>query len=385
MERFRTFGGFVDAIHVCTNNCCDDVHWKPQASRLDEKFYPTIDFVGHLETAHDDAKRLLQRIGAWEEFGKSGWGQYGNESFLERNSDVRHNTNAPDRRAEYYAPELEAIVEEMYAADYSVFDLPKHRVNYSSCLQESPYPVILMSKGRSGSTVLWTTLTNLTGYETFPVEVTGGNPEKSRRFFSKVDEQGEWLVKELCRLQSKHPQASMVGFKWKPHGSIFTSNAVGALKRLAKEGIKVIYSERNPLDVMISNHKHSTTNNLEAHCADTSCVRAHVSSKVNLPTDDLVQKLKSSIGNRKRVVKMLSEHQVLHMHVSYENLFIKMDTTDWERMLDFVGLGRSVTTAQVLHAAKYQKTSSKHHNATLENYETVKLTLSGTQFESLMH
>jgi hypothetical protein len=166
---------------------------------------------------------------------------------------------------------------------------------------------------------------------------------------------------------------------------IFASNAIGALKRLAKEGIKVIYSERNPLDVMISNQKHSTTENLEAHCADSSCVSAHISSKVNLPTDDLVTRLKSSIGNRKRVVQILTENQVLHMQVSYENLFIQVNTAEWKRMLGFVGLGRSVTSAQVLHAAKYQKTSSKQHNETLQNYDAVKLALSGTQFENLMH
>ena len=54
---------------------CVDIHWSPLTHwRLDPQFYSTLNFVGHLETAQYDTKRLLDRLDptAWEKFGASG-------------------------------------------------------------------------------------------------------------------------------------------------------------------------------------------------------------------------------------------------------------------------------------------------------------------------
>lgn len=125
-EIVKTFAGFLRMLQQCHNECCNDVHWQPQSRRVERKFLEKIDFIGHLKTAHEDAKLLLQHIGAWEEFGESGWGEYRNESFMQSlsTSGRRHVTSSREHLAEYFTPELERIVEDMYASDYEVFNLP---------------------------------------------------------------------------------------------------------------------------------------------------------------------------------------------------------------------------------------------------------------------
>jgi hypothetical protein len=88
-----------------------------------------------LETAADDARVLLQRIGAWEEYGKSGWGTNGNESIFESTSNVKHKTgngtgDSHSRLAQYYTPESERIIEQRFASDYSKFSLPLKKIQF---------------------------------------------------------------------------------------------------------------------------------------------------------------------------------------------------------------------------------------------------------------
>jgi hypothetical protein len=49
----------------------------PLSSWIDQKFVPSLNFVGHLETAQADVRSLLEKIGAWESFGQGGWGKHG--------------------------------------------------------------------------------------------------------------------------------------------------------------------------------------------------------------------------------------------------------------------------------------------------------------------
>jgi hypothetical protein len=94
---------------------CDDPHWRPQAERMDEEVWKHINFVGHFDRLEDDARKMMERIGAWEEFGVSGW-QEGGPVFA-RNA-ARHKTSAHDRLGEYYTPQLERMVYQFYKADY---------------------------------------------------------------------------------------------------------------------------------------------------------------------------------------------------------------------------------------------------------------------------
>jgi hypothetical protein len=113
------------ANFVTMTRGCGEPHWRPQGERMDRQFFATLNFVGHMETSAVDVKALLKNIGAWNNFGKSGWGQDGNESVFASRRGVLHATSkgrnaSPRRLREYFTKELEEEVELIYYSDYQI-------------------------------------------------------------------------------------------------------------------------------------------------------------------------------------------------------------------------------------------------------------------------
>jgi len=131
-------------------------------------------------------------------------------------------------------------------------------------IKQSPVPIILMSLGRSGTASMYQVLYKLSSSKLnekgIPrmYEYTGGSTEKSQIFFQQTipaeDIYGDWLVQLMCHEQNQHPNAGVVGFKWKPYKTTLTEdNARQGLELLSRlKDIKVIRSRRNLLDVQIS-------------------------------------------------------------------------------------------------------------------------------------
>lgn len=117
---------FLQLIHACR-----DDHWELQSARMDDKYWKYINFVGQMETLAEDGIRLMERIGAWERYGKDGWGPHGNMSmFVTSNQKQSHTTDAKSKMQSYYYAELEEQVEEFYSQDYEnpLFDFVKTKV-----------------------------------------------------------------------------------------------------------------------------------------------------------------------------------------------------------------------------------------------------------------
>ena len=118
---------------------CNDKHWTPISNWIDRKFIPTLNFVGHLETAEADARSLLEKIEAWESFGKSGWGRRGDEAFFvskDKLSDATANdiSDSLDLMSKLMTPRIESTLEAFYAIDYTI-----HR--FGLALHKIPFPV----------------------------------------------------------------------------------------------------------------------------------------------------------------------------------------------------------------------------------------------------
>lgn len=98
--------------------------------RMEEKYWPYINFVGHMENMSHDAEALLRRVGAWEQFGASGWGTNKTERIFEGPSGRQHATNATEKLKQYLTPSDEQILDRWYAPDYnhSVMGLEPTRV-----------------------------------------------------------------------------------------------------------------------------------------------------------------------------------------------------------------------------------------------------------------
>lgn len=117
---------------------CDDIHWRPQGRRMEPKYWPYVNFVGHLETAQVDAKRLLQSLSdgkttAWEEYGASGWGPLGNQAMFDSADGRAHDTDADSKVQQYYTSlRFEERVEQFYLSDYTnpKLNIPLVRINH---------------------------------------------------------------------------------------------------------------------------------------------------------------------------------------------------------------------------------------------------------------
>ena len=56
-----------------------EVHWKSQCEYVHkcDAILPFINFIGDFDNLSNDTRRLLERVGAWEEYGRTGWGDDG--------------------------------------------------------------------------------------------------------------------------------------------------------------------------------------------------------------------------------------------------------------------------------------------------------------------
>lgn len=120
-------------------------------------------------------------------------------------------------------------------------------------------PAVLMALGRSGSSVTWDTLSRLSGDGTIAHEITGGNRNASVAYFDNIKDHvnERWATLRLCNIQRYYMDKSkvdgknykIVGFQWKPYQATFNHHyAIDGMRRLAADGIKIIYLTRNPLD-----------------------------------------------------------------------------------------------------------------------------------------
>ncbi len=93
---------------------------------------------------------------------------------------------------------------------------------FESPHSEAPVPLILMSLGRSGSSVTWNTLSTMLGSTTVAYEITGGNRTTAEQFFDDIESSvgTNWAIKRLCQIQkrnmAKYDNPVISGFQWKP-------------------------------------------------------------------------------------------------------------------------------------------------------------------------
>jgi hypothetical protein len=115
IKRAQSVPGFLRMMKTCR-----DEHWAPQASRVDVKYWPYMNFIGHMEHNGRDAERLLRRVGAWNKYGRDRWGRYKNESIFKSSHGVAHSTDAVQRVSLHITtPEIEREIDDYYEEDYA--------------------------------------------------------------------------------------------------------------------------------------------------------------------------------------------------------------------------------------------------------------------------
>lgn len=89
---------------------------------MEEKYWPYINYVGHMESITEDAKSLLRLVGAWQRYGASGWGKDGKYSIFQTKAGGigrHHATNAQKKlKTIISSTTLEREIEDYYAEDF---------------------------------------------------------------------------------------------------------------------------------------------------------------------------------------------------------------------------------------------------------------------------
>ena len=311
--------------------------------------------------------------------------------------------------------------------EYKDLDIQQGEDNYTwtepcKFRTNHPQPVILMSLGRSGSSITWDTMSALTGERNTAHEVTGGNPQSSKTFFSNLQNDAvfqqytNWTLQRLCHVQREGgrreditDQSGIAGFQWKPFSSSWNHPyAIKGLQAVANSTdpiVKIVYLTRNPLDRKVSNlrHKNSKLNSnqqdvaISPHCAvgDTKCQERHsqFSSNINFPTGSkLIEWLRNAERQDRRIHERLDEFHIPFVEVPYEKLYgIGKDTDtdkaeEWMKLFRYLRVGpqEGLTMEKVKGAFSMASTHKKSRNDTIENFEAVKETLVGTDYEYLL-
>ena len=278
-------------------------------------------------------------------------------------------------------------------------DKPSFPCKFKQPYSSASIPLILMSMGRSGSSVTWDTLSTMLGSTTKASEITGGNRTKAQRFFEGINPKigNDWPIQRLCNIQqwtmAKIDNPVITGFQWKPYlPTLSHPYGIGGVQAIAKFNdppIKVLYLTRSPLDRIMSNIRHSghqRTSTVPAHCAigDTECIKRHQEHSKAIffeNKEELVGKIKHAMNNDKSALDLLSTNGVKHLSVSYEKLYHSNDVKEWVRIFDFLGkapknVGQNYSLAlkreHIEDAFSMAPTSTKRYNETIGNYDEVK-------------
>lgn len=127
MYEVFTFEGF---LHLAATECKDEPHWRAQSQRVDDIFWPYMNFIGYMDNIAEDTRTLLESLGPdiWEQYGASGWGSSGEEAIFESLDNAHHHSigGALSHYHEYFTAEIEEEADGWLADEYghTVLQLP---------------------------------------------------------------------------------------------------------------------------------------------------------------------------------------------------------------------------------------------------------------------
>ena len=270
-------------------------------------------------------------------------------------------------------------------------------------------PTLLISFGRSGSTVTWDTLAALAANSSYyqrSTEDMGKSKEATVRFFDDINprEHGKCaLERVLCarqlenrkRIENKQIRdgsVSIYGTKWKPYFESFGHlKSRQALEWLGTQNhIKVLFNKRNLLDVYLSKYKHEVQD-VPAHChqGNEACLQKHFKAEQNLvvPTNSLLSELEHLEHATNQTIDLLTTSNVVARHIEYERLYYDETADEWNLALAHLWERKPnppLSRADVMRYISHAATSNSSRSETLSNYADIKATLQNTRFAMLL-
>ncbi len=278
---------------------------------------------------------------------------------------------------------------------------------------KGPVPVILFAFGRSGSSVTWNVMSNLTGHENIANEEVKRNDQFRKEIVNDSTVTLDWTRDTLCTVQNQQQAEiengtgkngyGIAGFQWKPCPlSIKHQYGHHSLQWIAQQqkrnpSVRVVVLTRNFLDKKYSNLKHELSrekdgeHKIAPHCevGDEECIKMHfeVERALLFPTGrDLLQELDEDLQNHKNLLAVLQRHNIEYVKVTYEKLYNSQSVEEWMRIFKHLGRGPSVglTMTEVTRAMGLARTSQGKKSKLVRNYKSVRKTLKGTKYEGLL-
>lgn len=253
--------------------------------------------------------------------------------------------------------------------------------------------VIILSKGRSGSDFVSRVTENLGGAKSRALSDGVLGMEKADMVANKdpLSMMQNYLIDER-----KEVPYSIIGFKWKP--IYWNDDFDHTLEWAAQHDFQFIYNYRNPLDVHISEMKHSLSNKeggegLRAHCKlktgdQEECAEESRSFTIKLDLDSTMKKLAEYEESHLATMSRLEKYNVTHLVVRYEDLTYGSEESrlaQIQRICDFLPEQYHRTVSMADFATDTAITSNYNQSLTVENFAEVKARLMNTEYAKYLH
>lgn len=271
------------------------------------------------------------------------------------------------------------------ALDIHPFSMDKYNTRYHTHLTDNidtSRMLVIYSKGQSGSTFLGEVIANMlkTKYDYIGKEVLGQDIDQV-----KVSMRNPLDVLFNHFRNLRKTSNGYIGYKQKI--SVFSPIEFEVYKWWALHKIPVIYSERNPLDLVIAVTKHHQ-NSLGYHCETKDCAEEQKNVKVEINTKDLISRLQELDFYYVKVKYFLQLYKVRHIRITYEDITYKSDDYKLKlakTILKFIDKNNNYNPTKADFASSLLITSDYDHSKVIKNFEQVKSTLLGTPYYGLIH
>ena len=254
---------------------------------------------------------------------------------------------------------------------------------------------ILISKGRSGSSFINTTLAaifNLKYKVQIGKELLGEGesvwdpglrspPPRSRRAKLPVKLVNNYFNSTI----KKYPNSNHCSIQWKP--CIINEKYMALFPYIKKKNIKILINYRNPLHIFISGIKHRTYNvNAHYQIHDKEGLKKVRNLSFHLQVSDLIKYMEDHETSHEMYINLLEKNSIPYLKIDYDEVSSK-NIDAWIKIIKFLDPEVKINNTfkkkikNKLNNPTYEKTTIKKDWDLILNYDEVLKALIGTKFE----
>mmetsp|Transcript_27434 Transcript_27434/g.62199 ORF Transcript_27434/g.62199 Transcript_27434/m.62199 type:complete len:289 (+) Transcript_27434:76-942(+) len=242
--------------------------------------------------------------------------------------------------------------------------------------------VIVISRGRSGSSRMCELVARVIGESptSLRTELFGSGLVD----MMKVKDPLAMAVQFLAKAQQ---HSTWAGFKYKP--IYFDEGYAKFTQWMGQSGVRVVFNSRNPLDLLVSSAKQKEfDDNNHYHCkaGDERCVARVDKVRVHLSTETLIDSIRLINNETDAELARFAHYNVTYIPVLYEDLSTGTAASQLEHLTKiavFLGIKRDLKKQDLKSAM--ENTSPETQADAIANYPAVVRTLTGSEYESLLH